>query len=48
MMVGDSIENDIDGAEQAGIKAVLIDRGKIHSGYTGTKIGALSEVIPLL
>ena len=48
LMVGDSIENDIDGAEQAGIKAVLIDRGKIHSGYTGTKIGTLSEVIKLL
>ena len=48
LMVGDSIENDIDGAEQAGIKAVLIDRGDIHSGYTGTKIGTLSEVIELL
>ena len=48
LMVGDSIEIDIDGAEQAGIKAVLIDRGKIHSGYTGTKFGTLSEVIPLL
>ena len=48
LMVGDSIENDIDGAEQAGIKAVLIDRGDIHSGHTATKIGTLSEVIELL
>ena len=48
LMVGDSIENDIDGAEQAGIKAVLIDRGDIHSGYTGIRIGTLSEVIKLL
>ena len=48
LMVGDSIENDIDGAEQAGIKAVLIDRGDIHSGNTGIRIGTLSEVIELL
>ena len=48
LMVGDSIENDIEGAEQAGIKAVLIDRGDIHSGYTATKIGTLSEVMELL
>lgn len=48
LMVGDSIENDIQGAEQVGVKAVLIDRGDIHSGYNGTKIGALSEVIELL
>ena len=48
LMVGDSIENDIDGAEQAGIKAVLIDRGDIHSGYTGIRIVTLSEIIELL
>ena len=48
LMVGDSIENDIDGAEQAGIKAVLIYRGDIHSGYTGIRIVTLSEVIELL
>ena len=48
LMVGDSIENDIDGAEQAGIKAVLIDRGDIHSGNTGIRIVTLSEVIELL
>ena len=48
LMVGDSIENDVNGAEQVGIKAVLIDRGNIHSGYAGTKIGTLSEVIKLL
>ena len=48
LMVGDSIENDINGAEQIGIKAVLIDRGNKHSGYKGTKIGTLSEVIKLL
>ena len=48
LMVGDSIENDIDGAEQVGIKAVLIDRENKHCGYAGTKIGTLSAVMDLL
>ncbi len=48
LMVGDSIENDINGAEQVGIKAVLIDRGNKGCGYTSTRIGKLSEVIKLL
>ena len=48
LMVGDSIENDIVGAEQVGIKAVLIDRRNKHCGYDGTKIGTLAEVIELL
>ena len=48
LMVGDSIENGIEGAEQAGIQAVLIDRENKHCGYNGTKIGTLSEVIELL
>ena len=48
LMVGDSIENDVVGAEQVGIKAVLVDRGNKHCGYDGTKIGTLAEVIELL
>lgn len=48
LMVGDSIENDIHGAEQVGIKAVLIDREDSHGEHTGTRIGTLSEVIKLL
>ena len=48
LMVGDSIENDIHGAEQVGIKAVLIDREDSHGDYTGARIGKLSEVIKLL
>ena len=48
LMVGDSIESDINGAEQLGIKAILIDREHSHCGYVGAKIGALSEVIELL
>ena len=48
LMVGDSIENDIDGAEQAGINAVLIDRGNRYSEHAGTRIVTLSELIKLL
>ena len=48
LMVGDSIENDIDGAEQAGINAVLIDRGNRYSEHAGTRIVTLTEVIELL
>jgi putative hydrolase of the HAD superfamily len=48
LMVGDSIENDIDGAEQAGIQAVLIDRANRYSDYTRTRIVSLTEVIELL
>ena len=47
LMVGDSIENDINGAEQAGIKAVLIDRENRYSEHTGTKIFTLSELMKL-
>ena len=48
LMVGDSIENDTNGAEQAGIKAVLIDRANRYSEHTGTRIVTLSELIKLL
>ena len=48
LMVGDSIENDIDGAEQAGINAVLIDRGNRYSEHAGTRIVTLTEIIELL
>ena len=48
VMVGDSIENDINGAEQVGIQAVLIDRGNRYSEHSGTRIATLSELIKLL
>ena len=48
-MVGDSIENDIQGAEQVGVKAVLIDRGDIHIvGTTVPKSARFPRVIELL
>lgn len=45
LMVGDSIEDDIYGAEQAGIKAVLIDRRNRYNGFTGTRIASFGELI---
>ncbi len=47
LMVGDSIEDDIHGAERAGIKAVLIDRRNRYTGYTGYRIASLSQLIKL-
>ncbi|MDE0183985.1 MAG: HAD family hydrolase [Candidatus Poribacteria bacterium] len=47
LMVGDSIEDDIHGAERAGIKAILIDRRNRYSAYTGTRIAFLSQLIEL-
>ena len=47
LMVGDSIEDDVDGAEQAGINAVLIDRRNRYSEYSGARIASLLELIKL-
>ena len=47
LMVGDSIEDDIHGAEQAGINAVLIDRRNRYSEYSGARIASLLELIKL-
>ena len=33
--VGDSIQEDFEGARNAGINPVLLDRRGIHSGWTG-------------
>ena len=46
-MVGDSIEDDIHGAERAGIKAVLIDRRNRYSEYSGARIASLTEIVNL-
>lgn len=42
--VGDSIDNDVRGAEAAGVRAVLLDR----SGARPGAIGSLAELRPLL
>ena len=48
LMVGDSIEIDINGAKQAGINTILIDRGNRYREHAGTRIVTLTEVIELL
>ncbi len=48
VMVGDSLEEDIKGAELAGIKAVLIDRMNKYKNYTGARIMTLMELQNIL
>jgi HAD superfamily hydrolase (TIGR01549 family) len=44
LMVGDSISCDINGAINAGIKPILIDRFDSYEDYTDTKINNLHEL----
>ena len=46
MMVGDSLENDIRGAQAAGIHAVLIDRNDRHAQADVPRIRSLTELSP--
>jgi FMN phosphatase YigB (HAD superfamily) len=46
-MVGDSLPDDIQGAEVAGITGILIDRGNYHRDYPN-RIEELSELTQLL
>lgn len=48
VMVGDSPEEDISGAELAGIKAILLDRKNKHRDYAGAKIVTLSDLFDIL
>lgn len=48
LMVGDSIEDDIEGSEQLGIKTVLVDRKGKYFDYHGTKIFGLSSLKEML
>lgn len=45
MMVGDSLENDIRGAQAAGIHAVLIDRNDVHARSGVPRIHSLTQVL---
>ena len=43
LMVGDSVEEDIWGAEALGMRAILLDRGDVHgAAYAGTRVCSLS------
>lgn len=48
MMVGNSLENDILGAEQIGIKTVLVDRNTHYNDYFGLKINKFSDLLQLV
>jgi putative hydrolase of the HAD superfamily len=43
--IGDSIHHDIDGAAEAGLDAVLIDRENRHPEFRGTRIAELTELL---
>jgi putative hydrolase of the HAD superfamily len=43
--VGDSEENDLHGANQAGLKGILIDRGSQTPSATGLRVSSLKEIL---
>jgi putative hydrolase of the HAD superfamily len=43
--VGDSIRNDIEGAVNAGMKGILVDRQGAHQGAENTRIASLQEIL---
>ena len=50
LMVGDDIRGDIEGAQKAGLKAVLVRTGKFHSGDLDSHVkpdGLLDSVADL-
>lgn len=48
LMVGDSLEHDIKGAQKVGIKTVLLDRNNKYSEYTDLKVENLTTLSTLL
>lgn len=48
VMVGDSIESDMRGAESAGLLPILLDRYDRHQGVSFTRVRSLQEVARLL
>ena len=48
VMVGDNLDDDIEGAIASGLRAVLVDRGDRHPEYAGERIRGLAELPALL
>jgi HAD superfamily hydrolase (TIGR01549 family) len=48
VMVGDNLDDDIEGAIASGLRAVLVDRGDRYQEYPGERIRGLAELPPLL
>ena len=46
--VGDSLADDVRGAERAGVRAILLDRGGDSSEFPGERIRSLAELPALL
>ena len=46
--VGDSVTNDIGGATNAGVKAILVDRKGAHEADTIPRVASLNEIIAYL
>ena len=44
LMIGDSLENDVLGAQAAGVEAILLDRGGQHSGARVRTVRGLDQV----
>jgi putative hydrolase of the HAD superfamily len=45
IMVGDNLDEDILGAQAAGMQGILVDRSMRYREYTGAKVRSLAEVI---
>ncbi len=48
VMVGDNLDDDIEGARRSGLRAVLVDRSGRHPDYAGERIRGLAELPALL
>jgi putative hydrolase of the HAD superfamily len=48
VMVGDSVDDDIAGANRSGLRAVLVDRHGRYPDHPGERIRGLAELPPLL
>ena len=46
--VGDSVTNDIGGATNAGVKAILVDRKGVHEADTIPRVASLNEILAYL
>ena len=46
--IGDSIYHDVQGAQRAGMEAILVDRQNQHSDWKGTRVRDLHELVNYL
>jgi putative hydrolase of the HAD superfamily len=47
--VGDSIGHDVDGARNAGLRAILVDRRSAHEGFSSApRVSSLDEIVAYL